>query len=108
MRMFLGPKWNPPSVDSNQMSKYPIGTKENPIRTQGITGERYYLNKLKCQNGDHPQYARAGSVGVGPYGYILDLYIIKCGQSNDETQVYMDLYHPKYVENKPVNGFTLE
>jgi len=108
MKMLLGSNWNPPKVDSIELSKYPLGSKKNPVKTQGVRGEYNYLGRLKCQNGDKPQYGRVGSVGTGPYGYILDLYMIKCSESTKEIEVYMDLYHPKYSENKSIEGFTLE
>lgn len=91
-----------------EISKHPLGTTGyNPIRVNGPKGQREYLSKLICPDGKPVrEFSRAGSVGIGPYGFMLDLYNIKC---TDKTySIYMDMYHPNNVESRPADGFTVE
>lgn len=83
----------------------PLGSKGNPIRVNMPSGEHAYLGRLRCADGTAPATERAGSVGVGVYGNILDLYNVTCpGQA--AVDVYMDMYHDG-PENRPVPGFTV-
>jgi hypothetical protein len=71
-------------------------------------GERAYLARLRCSDGNAPAFERAGSVGAGPYGKIMDLYHLKCLTGQPATaSVYMDMYHD-HVEDRPVPGFTIK
>lgn len=84
---------------------FPLGSKDNPVRANGPGGQHAYLERLRCDEGKKPTYYRAGNVGLGVYGYIVDLYQVKCpGQA--EVPVYMDLYH-EWVEDAAVPGFTI-
>lgn len=83
----------------------PLGSRENPVRCDMPDGERAYLERLRCPDGSPPRFERFGSVGVGPHGNILDGYLVHCGE--DETTVFMDMYHPGYIENEPVEGFEI-
>jgi hypothetical protein len=88
---------------------YPLGSKENPIRSDMPAGERAYLERLRCSDGNAPAFERAGSVGTGPYGGILDLYNLRCLSGQPATSsVYVDMYHSNYAEDEPVPGFTIK
>ncbi len=92
--------------DYEEIAKHALGKEGNPVRCEMPSGERAYLERLRCTNGKRPQHHRAGSTGVGPYGNVLDLYEVKCGGAK-ATSIYMDMYHPGYVEALAVNGFTI-
>lgn len=80
-----------------------LGSKTNPVRCSGPSGERAYLNRLRCSDEKAPKYHRIGSYGEGPYGNILDGYSVKCEEKEPVT-VFMDMYH-KHIEKEP--GFTI-
>lgn len=105
----LGPCVEPDLVE---ISKHSLGSKGNPIRVLSPSGERSYLKALRCADGRRPEFNRAGSVGMGPYGFMLDVYVVKCmaadGASDKVTKVYMDMYHQDYVETSPPNGFSYQ
>ncbi len=83
----------------------PLGSRENPVRCDMPDGEHSYLERLRCPDGSQPRFERIGSFGIGPHGNILDGYMVHCGE--DETTVFMDMYHPGYIENEPVEGFEI-
>jgi hypothetical protein len=84
---------------------FPLGSKDNPVRANGPGGQRAYLERLRCDEGKKPTYTRAGNVGEGVYGYIVDDYRVKCPGLTEVT-IYMDLYHD-WVEDQAVPGFTI-
>ena len=86
-----------------EADKSPLGSEKNPVRVNMPAGERYYLGRLRCADGATPTFNRSGSTGVGPFGYILDLYAVKC-PGKPAVQVYMDMYHDQ-PEVRPVPGF---
>lgn len=88
-----------------EAEKSPLGSEKNPIRVNMPAGERYYLGRLRCLNGATPEFGRSGSVGAGPYGYILDLYSVTC-PGKAPVEVYMDMYHDQ-PEARPIPGFTV-
>lgn len=94
-------------VDLAKMEKHPLGSEHNPVRVGGPRGERHYLARLRCGDGRFPEFEREGSFGIGPWGYILDGYAVIC-ESGQKTMVFMDMYHSRHVENRPVPGFTIE
>jgi hypothetical protein len=83
----------------------PLGGRENPVRAKGVFGQRDYLARLRCKNGRAPEFERAGSIGTGPYGKILDLYTLHC-ENGPVQQVAMDLYHC-VEETRPIEGFEI-
>lgn len=99
------PSWEPPDVSAENVAKHPLGSWENPVRTHGPTGQKRYLAKLTCPNGERPGYRRVGSRD-GIYGFHVDGFEVLCGKRI--SLIYMDLYHPNYIENSPVPGFGLE
>ncbi len=90
-----------------QVQKNPLGTKENPVRVQGVEGEYRYLARLRCPEGKPPVVDRIGSAGdLSPYGSIMDMYNVVCDAPPNRT-VFIDMYHPGHVEPVPVPGFTI-
>lgn len=83
----------------------PLGSKANPIRENMPQGEIAYLRRLRCSGGEAPAFERKGSVGLGVYGNIVDLYSVTCPGAA-AVDVYMDMYHDG-PENRPVPGFTM-
>jgi hypothetical protein len=83
----------------------PLGSRENPVRADMPVGQRAYLQRLRCADGQAPSFARSGSVGDGPYGYMLDLYKATCAGAAP-VDIYMDMYH-RNVELRPIPGFTI-
>jgi hypothetical protein len=100
------PGWQPPTVSQEELSKHLLGSAERPVRAQGPQGQHDYLSRLVCRNGKTPKFHRVGSIGDSPYGYPMDAYEVKCGWSSQQL-VYMDLYHPRYIEQEPIRDFTL-
>lgn len=86
--------------------EHPLGSAKNPVRTTRPQGQRLYLSRLRCSDGKAPQYYRAGNVGAGPFGNIVDLYKVSCpGAQPLETDIYMDMYHGGFIESRIVPGF---
>jgi hypothetical protein len=81
-----------------------LGSRTNPVRCDFPAGERAYLERLRCKDGSPVKCQRIGSVGAGPYGNMMDGYLVFCGATR--VEVIMDMYHPGYVESQPVPGFT--
>jgi hypothetical protein len=94
--------------DMKEIEKHPLGSAQNPVRVSAPAGQRDYLSRLICKN-DEPvsAFSRSGSTGIGPYGSILDIYIVVCdtNQGAVEYSVYLDMYHENYIEQRPAAGF---
>lgn len=87
---------------------HPLGSQENPVRAAMPPGQRAYLQRLRCSDGEAPRFSRRGNYGVGVYGNIIDGYAVTCGAAAPgEVVVYMDMYHRGHVEERPVPGFTI-
>jgi len=87
---------------------HPIGSEQNPVRAEMPQGQRAYLGRLRCANGQPPTYQRAGNVGPGVFGSIVDLYVTHCeGSTPAQAEIYMDMYFPGHVEQRTVPGFLL-
>ena len=85
---------------------HPLGSAENPVRTTRPQGQRLYLSRLRCSDGKAPTFYRQGNVGPGPFGNIVDLYKVSCGEAEPrESDVYMDMYHGGFIESRIVPGF---
>lgn len=88
---------------------YPLGSKENPVRVASPVGERAYLQRLRCENGSAPVFQRAGSAGVGIYGFIVDIYVVECVNSVPlRSEIWMDMYHGDHVETSAPPGFNIK
>ncbi|WP_309622242.1 hypothetical protein [Novosphingobium sp.] len=85
---------------------HPLGSEANPVRVTAPQGQRAYLSRQRCSNGKAPTFFRRGNVGEGPFGNIVDLYIVTCdGAEPAESMVYMDMYHGGFMEKRPLPGF---
>lgn len=83
----------------------PLGGQRNPVRANGPQGQRDYLARLRCADGLAPSYQRVGSIGIGPYGKMLDGYTVQC-RGEDPVTVTMDMYHC-VEETRPIPGMEL-
>ncbi|MBJ7526463.1 MAG: hypothetical protein JHD10_04425 [Sphingomonadaceae bacterium] len=93
----------------NSANQYPLGSEKNPVRVNMPQGQRAYLSRLRCSDKAMPRFARRGSVGVGPFGSITDVYEVDCGQVwPGKVSVYLDMYHPEHKEVRAVPGFVIE
>lgn len=89
--------------------QHPLGSEQNPVRVDMPEGQKIYLSRLRCSDGQPPQFKRGGSVGSGPFGSIVDVYDVDCGQTAPgKVAVYLDMYHPLHDEIRPVPGFTID
>jgi hypothetical protein len=98
----------PRTVDEKVLAKYPLGSNENPIRVSGPAGQRDYLSRLVCSDGSPvASFERHGSMGIGPFGTIVDAYEVICEtqQAQSKFTVYLDMYHGEYVETRAAAGF---
>lgn len=87
---------------------FPLGAEENPVRVYMPLGQQAYLARLRCSDGAAPAFKRDGSMGIGVYGNILDLYSVTCATGTPAAvKVHMDMYHAKHSETRPVPGFTI-
>lgn len=104
-----------PSMSKKELKKAiekadqsPLGSAENPVRVNMPQGQRAYLSKLRCSDGNAPKFHRQGSAGLSPFGNIMDIYSVVCENAQPEsTSIYLDMYHPKHKEKRPVDGFTM-
>ncbi|WP_066532132.1 hypothetical protein [Erythrobacter sp. CCH5-A1] len=88
---------------------HPLGSKENPVRADMPGGQRAYLNRLRCANGQPPAFVRVGNFGRGPYERIIDGYEVTCkGSTPEKAMIFIDMYHPGHKEPAAVEGFTIE
>lgn len=100
--------FNMTKVDENKLAKFPLGSKENPIRVGGPEGERNYIKRLVCDNNEPAfSFERAGSTGLGPFGSIMDIYTVHCKSPNgiNTHTIFMDMYHGNHEESRPAAGF---
>ena len=92
----------------DEASAHPLGSEENPVRVNMPYGQRAYLAKLRCSDSKAPSFKRSGSVGIGPFGNIVDLYKVNCVDAEPAARdIYMDMYHPKHNETAAVPGYTI-
>lgn len=87
----------------------PLGSKGNPVRVFNPSGQRVYLASLRCADGRSPTYCRNGSVGIGPFGTILDSYDVRCpGSTPAQSDIHLDMYHADHLEDTAPPGFGFE
>ena len=73
---------------------------ENPVRCGGgPAGERKYLSKLRCPNGQKVEFSRTGSMirkggmfGIGASTQPVDAYVVQCACGKHKITVFMDMY----------------
>ena len=92
-----------------EIAKHPLGSINNPVRADGPGGQREYLSRLICTDGNNVEsFERLGAMGISPYGSMVDGYEVICKTNDGETlsfTVVMDTYHKGYREKYPADGF---
>lgn len=121
----------PPPVKDDVLATFGR-SKEEAINVCQPMGQRKYLSRLRCSDGQPPRFGRRGNVGarnqrkggvteedmirqmdmsrvLGPGEvdyHIIDLYEVECSDTTHE--IFMDMYHcadPR--TSKPPSGFTI-
>ena len=100
----------PADIDARlaEAAKHPLGSKENPVRVDMPRGEESYLKHLRCSDGKAPKFKHPGSVGIGVFGHILDVFDVTCRNAPAPVEIYMDVYFRDYKETQAPDGFTLK
>lgn len=89
-------------------SNHPLGSTENPVRVYLPAGQRAYLTRLRCSDGQPPSFERLGNLGDGVFGSVIDNYEVKCdGGEPKQSFIIMDMYHPDHTETGAPPGFTI-
>lgn len=96
------------SAALKEAGRHPLGSDENPVRADMPDGERAYLARLRCSNGEPPMYERVGNLGAGVFGSIVDAYDVRCmGAQPAKAMIVMDMYFEGYTEPRAVPGFAI-
>ena len=90
-----------------QADQYPLGSADNPVRTPRMFGQQDYLSRLRCGDGTSPSWERRGSIGLGPFGTIVDRYALICGDDPEPKFLHLDMYHNNHVERRAPDGFDI-
>jgi hypothetical protein len=91
----------------DKAAAHPLGSEANPVRAQGVAGERDYMARLRCADGKAPEVLGRGLGKPSPFGGVSDIYGLRCsGSSAADSSVTFDMYH-QHRETRPVPGFTL-
>ncbi len=61
-----------------EVSQYQLGSIENPVRASMQQGQPAYLSRLRSEDLTRPEFTRAGNVGGGPFGNIVDACVVTC------------------------------
>lgn len=85
-----------------------LGSQSNPVLADMPPGQRAYLGRLRCSDGQPPEFSRIGSMGIQHASHVIDGYELTCVTGTPtKVMVHMDMYHPGYTEAVPVAGFTI-
>jgi hypothetical protein len=84
---------------------HPLGTLENPVRVGGPEGERAYLARLRCADGNAARIGARREAGIGAFGSVVGAYEVFCGDA--AGRIVFDMYHEEHVETRAPAGFTL-
>jgi|WetSurMetagenome_2_1015567.scaffolds.fasta_scaffold1002568_1 hypothetical protein len=84
-----------------------VGSWDNPVRCDMPRGELAYLDRLRGPDGEPVRYYRTGNMGQGVNGNIVDRYLVQSADGSVCKEVIMDMYYPRYVEDRAVEGFTI-
>ncbi|HTU10848.1 MAG TPA: hypothetical protein VMG08_08100 [Allosphingosinicella sp.] len=86
----------------------PLGTAQNPVRVNMPAGEHAYIARLRCADGSPPRVGVRANNGVGAFGTIVDVWPLDCGEAAPgRFNLFLDMYHPRHVETRAPEGFTL-
>ena len=87
---------------------HPLGSRQNPVRVAGPSGERAYLARLRCADGSVPRIGPRSNAGVGVFGTVVDVFPLDCGSAAPgRVSLVMDMYHSSHREERAPPGFTL-
>ncbi len=87
---------------------HPLGSRENPVRVGGPDGQRAYLARLRCSDGNVPRVGEGVEMGVGAFGSIVDGYRLDCGAAQPgQVTLLMDKYHEENREDRAPPGFII-
>src|SRR5688500_8323137 len=53
-------------------SRHPLGSKENPVRVYGPSGEMDYIRSLRCADGSSPKVGKRYNDDLGVFGTVVD------------------------------------
>ena len=88
---------------------HPLGTLANPVRVGGPEGERLYISRLHCADGNRPRVGPRTPGGTGAFGSIVDIYALDCGKAAPgQSELVMDMYHEEHREARAPAGFTID
>ena len=96
----------PPEAKPEVVVTGKLGRKTNPVRCDGPQGQRDYLARLRDYSDNPVTFKRAGTLRDGPYGNALDAYQVSYPDGYSQ-QVYLDMYHPGFVEKEAPSGFKI-
>jgi hypothetical protein len=85
--------------------QHPLGSLENPVRVAGPDGERAYLARLHCADGNAVRVGARREAGVDPYGSVAGAYEVICGR--ETSRLVFDMYQEEHQETRAPAGFTL-
>ena len=80
----------------------------NPVPVYMDKGQREYISKLLCPCSVLFDFERAGNVGQGVDGHIVDEYKLICKNKKHNITLYMDMYHHGPSSNIPEGLSTIE
>ena len=84
-----------------------LGSKTNPVKCNGPSGEEEYLVSLRTEAGNEPvSFERLGNFEDPNSDKPLDGYKVTFGDS--EMVIYFNMYHPDYVESRAIKGFKVK
>jgi hypothetical protein len=87
---------------------HPLGTLENPVRVGGPEGERAYIGRLRCADGQPPSVGARSEGGIGAYGTVVGRYRLDCGSSAPgRVELILDMYHEEHREVQAPAGFAI-
>ncbi len=88
-------------------SAHPLGSRANPVRSEGLAGSRAYLARLRCANGAAPRATSSGSASIGPFGSVIERYEVVCdGGDPPAASLFVDTHHG-HIEAEAPPGFAI-
>jgi CHAT domain-containing protein len=88
-----------------------LGTRAAPVQCDGPSGERRYLDRLRCPDGKKLIYDRRGTESgralEAHRGHLLDVYQARCEDGRHALDVYTCMYHYRSNERRPIPRYSL-
>ena len=85
----------------------PLGSMQNPVRCATMAGAKTYIARLRCPSDKAPKAQYNGNVGQGPYGTNVDYYILNCKKAASTHNLFLDIHHKGFVEERAIPEFTI-